>query len=158
MAVGNGYRDNILGKVNIPDRVSVVTNGVDLKLFQPQEKDREFLQSIGWEGKFVCSYVGTIGMAHGLNVVVEAAAFEASGQTDIGFCIVGDGATRQELEQQVSAAGVQDLVVLTGRLLKSEMPKVLASSDCLLIHLRKTDLFETVIPSKIFEAWGWAAR
>ena len=153
VAVGNGYRDNIISKVDCSDRISVVTNGVDSELFSPQEASAEFRSQHGLGDKFVCSYVGTIGMAHGLSVVVRAAKrLEAMQRDDIVFCLVGDGASRSAIEREIEEAAVGSLVKMTGRLPKSDMPTVLASSDCLLIHLKKSDLFETVIPSKIFEA------
>ena len=153
VTVGNGYRDNILSKVDVADRISVVTNGVDLDVFSPQQPSKDFLQKHGLEDRFVCSYVGTIGMAHGLGVVLRASEILKSlGREDVVFCLVGDGAHREKIERDVVESNLGDMVRFTGRLPKSEMPMVLASSDCLLIHLKKTDLFATVIPSKIFEA------
>ena len=153
VAVGQGYKNNILSKVNIPDRISVVTNGVDPSQFTPQGADTEFLDRHGLRGKFVCSYVGTIGMAHGLEITLRAAErLKQIGRDDIIFCNVGDGASRKRLIDSAHKSGLSDLVKFPGRLPKSEMPTVLASSHCLLVHLKGTDLFETVIPSKIFEA------
>jgi hypothetical protein len=153
VAVGEGYRDNILRKANVADRVSVITNGVDLRQFAPREPDAELLAAWGLEGKFVCSYVGTIGMAHGLEVVVEAAGIlRGKGRDDIAFCLVGDGASRSRLQEAAERAGVSDLVVFPGRQPKERIPTILASSDACLIHLKKCELFGTVIPSKIFEA------
>ena len=154
VTVGKGYRDNVLSKVDVTDRISVVTNGVDPNLFVPTEPSQEFRQQFGCDdNKFLCSYVGTIGMAHGLTVVVEAAKLlRQQGRDDIVFCLVGDGASRKSLQQQVDSEGLQDQVRFAGRLPKQDMPKVLSSSDSLLVHLKKTDLFATVIPSKIFEA------
>jgi len=152
VTVGQGYRANILEKVDLADRVSVVTNGVDLDCFTPGPPDLRFLHVWDLEDKFVCSYVGTIGMAHGLDVVIRAARLlKQRGRSDIAFCLVGDGASRRQLEDEVQQAGLQDMVILTGRLPKEEIPPVLASSDAALIHLRGTELFGTVIPSKIFE-------
>ena len=152
VTVGNGYRDNILSKVDVADRISVVTNGVDLDVFSPQQPSKDFRQKHGLEDRFVCSYVGTIGMAQGLGIVLRAAEILKSlGREDVVFCLVGDGAHREKLERDVVESNLGDMVRFTGRLPKSEMPMVLASSDCLLIHLKKTDLFATVIPSKIFE-------
>lgn len=152
VAVGDGYRDNILGKVDVTDRISVITNGVDLARYSPREPDARFLRTWNLEGKFVCAYVGTIGMAHGLEVVIESAKLlRAGGRDDIRFCLVGDGATRQSLERQARREGVSNMVVFTGRLPKEEMPAVLASSDACLVHLKGCQLFETVVPSKIFE-------
>ena len=152
VTVGDGYRDNILRKVDVAGRISVIMNGVDLERFSPRPPDREFLRRWNLAGKFVCSYVGTIGMAHGLEVVIEAAKLlRAQGRDDIRFCLVGDGAMRKRLEEEARQAGVADMVVFTGRLPKEEMPIVLASSDVCLIHLKKCELFGTVIPSKTFE-------
>ncbi len=152
VAVGDGYRDNILRKVDVGDRISVVTNGVDLRQFSPRRPDDAFLRQHGLSGSFVCSYLGTIGMAHGLDVVVRAATqLLARGRKDIRFCLVGDGADRARLEEMTRAAGVQELVVFAGRQPKERIPTLLASSDACLIHLRSCELFGTVIPSKIFE-------
>jgi hypothetical protein len=152
VAVGNGYRQRILEKVNIPDRISVVTNGVDLEQFIPAASDPRFRHVWDLEGKFVCSYIGTIGMAHGLEVVVEAARIlRQKNREDIAFCLVGDGAERKRLEKSVQQLGLQKNVIFTGMLAKDEMPVVLASSNACLIHLKKCDLFGTVIPSKLFE-------
>jgi len=129
-----------------------VMNGVDAELFAPRPRDTEFLKPWGLEEKVVCSYVGTIGMAHGLEVVIRAARIlQEQRRTDIAFLIVGDGARRSELEQLAAQEGVQQHVIFTGRMSRDQMPTVLASSDACLVHLRKTELFETVVPSKIFE-------
>ena len=152
VAVGNGYRDKILGKVDVSDRISVITNGVDLQLFAPMEPDVRLLHMWDLEDKFVCSYVGTIGMAHGLEVVLEAATLlKQQGREDVGFVLVGDGALREQLRQRAQQLGVDDMVLFTGRLDKSKIPGILASSSACLVHLRGCELFGTVMPSKIFE-------
>lgn len=152
VTVGEGYRRNILKKVDIPDRISVIPNGVDLERFQPRPPDEELRRRWKGEGKFVCAYVGTIGMAHGLDVVLEAAeTLRSQSRDDVVFWLVGEGARRAELEAEAKRRGLDDRVVFTGRLPKEEMPRVLASADAYLVHLRKSELFETVIPSKIFE-------
>jgi glycosyltransferase involved in cell wall biosynthesis len=153
VAVGTGYRDKVLEKVpDMEGKITVITNGVDAGLYIPAEPDQDFLSKHGFSGKFVCSYVGTIGMAHGLAVVVKAAKeLKKIQRTDIVFLIVGDGAEREKLQQMAKDEGVADLIAFTGLLGKQDMPKVLASSDCCLVHLRGTELFGTVIPSKIFE-------
>jgi hypothetical protein len=152
VAVGEGYRAKILEKADVADRITVITNGVDLEFFVPGGPDPKFLHLWDLEGKFVCSYVGTLGMAHGLEVVIRAAkVLKAKGRRDICFCLVGDGAARKRLEEAAREAGVEHLVVFTGRQPKEEVPRILASSGACLIHLKKCELFGTVLPSKIFE-------
>ncbi len=153
VTVGHGYRENVASKVDVGSRISVIYNGIDGCAFSPQPPDRSFLTEYGQAGRFVCSYVGTIGMAHGLETVLDCAQLlKESGRNDIGFLLIGDGARRQSLEKECIDRGLNDLIRFTGLLGKQEIPKVLASSDALLVHLRPCELFETVIPSKIFEA------
>lgn len=132
------------------DTITVIRNGVDLNLFTPCEPERSFAEKIGVDGKFVAAYVGTHGMAHGLEVMVSAAEALRS-RKDIVFLLVGDGAERENLQSLIRQKGL-DNILLLGQLPKQDMPKLWSISDVSLVHLRKLDLFLTVIPSKIFES------
>jgi glycosyltransferase involved in cell wall biosynthesis len=154
VAVGEGYKQKIIARApTTTSRISVITNGVDLEQFRPEEKDPDFQARWGLNGKFVCAYVGTIGMAHGLDIVLRAASLAKARQgSSIKYLLVGDGAEKSRLQALSQAQGLSDWIVFTGRLPKGEMSQVLSNSDCLLVHLKKSELFESVIPSKIFEA------
>lgn len=151
VAVGEGYRDNLIGKGVPPEKVSVVYNGVDLGMFRPVPKDAGFLGRHSLEGRKVCGYIGTVGMAHGLEVMLAAA--ERARDLPWVFLVVGDGARYDELRAEAARRGLAN-VVFTGRLPKEAMPMAWSALDACLIHLKKSDLFRTVIPSKMFEAMG----
>ncbi|MFC1737032.1 glycosyltransferase family 4 protein [Candidatus Hydrogenedentota bacterium] len=156
VTVGEGYRRRLLEK-NVPDeKISVVMNGVDRELFKPQDKDAALIEKYGLQGKFVCSYIGTIGMACALDVTLRAARMlKQRDRNDIVFLLVGDGAVRAELQTEARRLEL-DNVIFVGRQDKSMMPSFLSITDVCLVHLRKTDLFSSVMPSKIFEAGGMA--
>jgi colanic acid biosynthesis glycosyl transferase WcaI len=152
VAVGEGYRQNMIAKGVPPAKIDVVTNGVDADLFTPRPADPQLLERLGLTGKFVIIFAGTIGMASGLEVVVEAAdVLRRRGRTDIAFLLVGDGAVRAELEAQTRARGLEDAIVFTGLIPRTALPAYLASSDACLVHFRKQPLFGTILPSKFFE-------
>jgi len=156
IAVGEGYKQQLLGKGVSSQRISVVMNGVDKSMFFPRPTDTKLKSQLGITDKFVCSYVGTIGLAGGLEVVLRAALIlEEMKRDDIVFLLVGSGAMRDDLEAEQKRIGLSN-VIFTGQLEKSEMPAILSISDAVLVHLTKTDLFLTVMPSKIFEAAGMA--
>jgi glycosyltransferase involved in cell wall biosynthesis len=153
VTVGEGYRQQLLAKGVPASRMTVITNGIDAERMGPLAPDAKLLARYNPDGRFVCSYIGTIGMAAGLEVVIRAAELlRRDGRSDVRFLIVGDGATREQLAEQVTQAGLEDTITVTGRQPKDLMPAFLSISDCCLVHLRKTGLFETVLPSKIFEA------
>lgn len=158
VTVGEGYRLRLKEKGVPEEKMSVVMNGTDLEVYSPREKNSELLKKFGLEGKFVVSYIGTVGMACGLEVVLEAAEnlTQRHRGTELGnvvFVIVGDGAYREKLEAEAKRRRL-DNVVFTGRQPKSSMPDWVSSSDASLVHLKKTELFTTVMPSKIFESAG----
>jgi len=64
----------VLVRRGIPaEKIHVVTNGVDVSQFRPRPKDRDLTARLGLEGKFVAGYIGTHGMAHALETLIEAA-------------------------------------------------------------------------------------
>ena len=133
-------------------KIEVITNGVDLDQYQPLGCASPFRAELGIEGKFVVGYVGTHGLAHALENVIDAAAVLRE-RSDIHFLFVGDGAARDELIARAAAAELTNVTFQASRP-KSRMPEVWGACDVALVHLRDTPLFETVIPSKIFEAMG----
>jgi len=156
VTVGEGYRRCLHDKGVADERISVVMNGIDREIFRPLPPDLELRGKLGVGDRFVVSYSGTIGMACGLDVVLRAAeTFQRKGRDDIVFLLVGDGAVREELQAEAERLAL-DNVIFAGRQDKSLMPSFLAISGASLVHLKKTDLFTTVMPSKIFEAFGMA--
>jgi glycosyltransferase involved in cell wall biosynthesis len=100
---------------------------------------------------FVCSYIGTIGMAHGLDVIIRAAKrLKKMPNTQVLFLIVGDGALKKKLENEAKESKLNN-IYFTGLVPKSEIPRIIYFSDAALIHLRNAQLFATVMPSKMFE-------
>ena len=152
VTVGDGYKRELIAKGVPQEKLSVVTNGADLELFRPQLPDRELKDSLGLKGKFVCAYIGTLGLGSGLDVVLRAAEIlKKRNNAPVAFLMVGDGAIREELQRAATSRGL-DNVVFTGRQEKRLMPRFFSLADVCLVHLIKRDLFKTVLPSKIFEA------
>ncbi|YCM42640.1 glycosyltransferase family 4 protein [Verrucomicrobiaceae bacterium 227] len=155
VTVGEGYRLRLLERGVPEEDISIIMNGVDRDLLEAATPDpTELRKEWGLENKFVCSYIGTIGMASGLSILLRAARrLKEMGREDICLMAVGDGAVRDDLEREAKEEGLNNLI-FTGRRPKEEMPHFLAATDVCFVHLKKTPLFESVMPSKIFEAMG----
>lgn len=156
VTVGEGYQAHIAGRGIPTERITVIHNGVDPARFQPRPPDEAIRAEYGLASRFVCSYVGTIGMACGLEVVLRAARIlKGRGLDRIVFMLIGDGAVRHELEESARAQGL-DNIVFTGLQPKARIPALLSITDACLVHLKKTDPFRYVLPSKIYEAAAMA--
>lgn len=132
-----------------PARIVVVRNGADRARFFPREKDRELMHRLGLDGFLVVGYIGTLGMAHGLRTVLEAA--RALQGEPVRFVFVGEGAERASLERQAQRRELKN-VRFVGLVSKDEVVRYWSLLDLAIIHLRNTPVFRTVLPSKLFES------
>jgi colanic acid biosynthesis glycosyl transferase WcaI len=73
VVVTSSFRDFLVEKWGVPaSKISVVENGVETDLFRPREA-QQMRRELGAHDKFVVSYIGTMGMAHALETLIEAA-------------------------------------------------------------------------------------
>jgi glycosyltransferase involved in cell wall biosynthesis len=135
-------------------RVVFISNGADPSAFAHPVDRAAIRARFGLGEGFVASFVGTLGMAHGLDTVLEAAEILRD-RSDIVFWLVGEGARRTALEAEARRRELPN-VRFEGQVPREEIPNVLAASDAALVLLRPDPLFETVLPSKMFEAMAAA--
>lgn len=137
------------------NKITVVTNGVDMSRFKPLPKNVELMRKLELEGKFVAGYVGTHGLAHHLETLLEAAEMLQSlpGGERFHFILLGDGARKQALKEMAAERRL-DNVTFVDSVPKEQVTHYWSLLDVSIIHLRKTDLFTAVIPSKLFESMG----
>jgi glycosyltransferase involved in cell wall biosynthesis len=150
VSVTDSFVPHIVAHGGAEAKISVIKNGANLDLFAPANDGRDVKRRLGLEGRFVAAYVGTHGIAHGLDTILEAAD-RLREESRIVFLLVGDGAERQRLERRKQEMRLNNVVML-GQQPKEAMPGIWAATDAGLILLRHDDLFKTVLPSKMFEA------
>jgi glycosyltransferase involved in cell wall biosynthesis len=155
VTVTHAFKDTLIRRGIDGQKIEVVTNGVDLSHFSPQAKDSQLLTQHGLEGKFVAGYIGTHGMAHALETLLEAAQTlqQTPGAENVRLIFLGDGARKTDLANQAQAMGLSNVMFLDA-VPKDQVKRYWSVLDVAVIHLRKTELFTTVIPSKLFECMG----
>src|SRR5690606_21791417 len=128
-------------------KIEVVTNGVDSSRFSPRPRDTALAAQLGLQGRFVAGYIGTHGMAHGLDTLLDAAKLLGD---DYRILLLGDGATKATLRERAQRECISN-VVFVDTVPKEDVARYWSLLDVSIIHLRKTELFTTVIPPKLFE-------
>lgn len=150
VVVSDAFREPIARHVDglSPDEVPVITNGVSLDRFDPGlDGDAVRAQFNLPVDRPVALYAGTHGMSHGLETVIDAARLTP----EVTWVLVGEGARKEALVDY--GRGVPNVVFLPGQP-ATAMPALYAMSDVALVPLRDLELFNTVIPSKLFEIWA----
>lgn len=155
VSVTNAFKDSLGARGIDPQKIDVVTNGVDTTRFSPLPKDQELLGKLGLQDKFIAGYIGTHGLAHGLDTILNAAHAEQTSRpgSHLHFLLLGDGAEKARLRARASEMGLSN-VTFADSVSKSEVVRYWSILDVSIVHLKKTPLFEAVIPSKIFECMG----
>jgi len=150
LALTPAFKRDLVRRGMPAGKIDVVINGANLELFRPgMARDPQIEAEYGLGGRFVVGYLGTLGLAHGLENVIEAATLLRS--SEVTFLFVGVGAAKAQLQALARERGL-DNVVFAPRQEKAAMPRFWSVCDASLVHLRDEPLFATVIPSKIFEA------
>lgn len=155
VSVTHSFKKTLMARGVEGDKIAVVTNGVDMSRFKPMPKDAALVRELGLEGKFVAGYVGTHGLAHHLETLLDAAEMLRGqpGGEAFHFLLLGDGARKQVLKEEAARRDLGNVTFIDS-VPKEEVARYWSLLDVSVIHLRKTELFTTVIPSKLFECMG----
>jgi glycosyltransferase involved in cell wall biosynthesis len=155
VALTQAFADHIAARGATPGKITVLKNGVDFEHFgKPVDHSRTLRAELGLTNRFVAGYLGTIGMAHRLETILDAAA-RLRGDPAIGFLIVGSGAERERLWRLREERNLINVVMLDQQP-KERMPALWASCDASLVLLRDDPEFTKVLPSKLFESMAMA--
>jgi glycosyltransferase involved in cell wall biosynthesis len=155
VVVTPAFKDHLIRHWRVPaEKISIVENGVETDLFRPapaaairRELAREDVQT---NGRFVVCYIGTMGMAHGLETVIAAAEELQTTLPSCLFLLIGEGAEKQRIMELAAARGLANIRFLDQQL-RQHIPALVSAADACLVMLKKTDLFKTVIPTKMLE-------
>lgn len=150
VVVTPAFKDYLAASLGVEEKkIAVVENGVETELFSPG-RDGAIRREFGLEGKFVVSYIGTIGMAHGLDTVLKAAEQFPADTSNVTFLLVGEGAEKDKLCTLAAEQGLKN-VLFVGQKPRSFMPACIRASDVCLVLLKKQTIFKRVIPTKLLE-------
>jgi hypothetical protein len=149
IVVTEAFRRKLVSRGVDDRKIRLVPNGANLRDFSPRGKDPELVDKLSLSGKFVIVYIGTHGMAHGLEFIVTNLV--NLGEPNIIFIFIGSGSNKSavvKLAEQLPPGAA----VFLDPVPKDEVARYLSAADAALVPLRRLETFRSVIPSKIFEA------
>ncbi len=149
VVVTDSFKRKLIERGVDEQKIFVVKNGVDKSLFKPMKKDADIVKQLHLEGKTVVGYIGTHGMAHKLDFILNCAN-DLKNDKSLHFILMGGGAEKENLLRMKEELKV-DNVTMLDPVPKTEVGRYISVLDICLINLKKSPLFTTVIPSKIFE-------
>jgi colanic acid biosynthesis glycosyl transferase WcaI len=158
VVVTPAFKDHLIRHWHVAaEKISIVENGVETDLFRAdpaavairQELLGKELASESAERFLIC-YIGTMGMAHGLETLIAAAEELQTTLPNCLFLLIGEGAEKQRIVDLAAARGLSNVKFL-GQQPRQRIPALVSAADACLVMLKKNDLFKTVIPTKLLE-------
>ncbi|PYX50837.1 MAG: glycosyltransferase WbuB [Acidobacteria bacterium] len=153
IVVTPAFKDHLVQRWRVPaEKIAVVENGVETHLFAPapDAANAALREQLSTQGKFLVCYIGTMGMAHGLETLLDAAAQLQSRNSNAHFLLVGEGAEKERIKSLAQARRLINVTFLDQQP-REKIPAFISASDACLVLLKKTDVFKTVIPTKMLE-------
>lgn len=151
VVVTPAFKDHLIRYWNVPAaQIAIVENGVETGIFRDDPAAAEVRKRLKLEDRFLICYIGTMGNAHGLETLIAAAEELQTALPNAMFLLIGEGAEKQHIVDLAAARGLTNIQFL-GQQPREQIPAYVSASDLCLVMLKKTELFKTVIPTKLLE-------
>ena len=153
VVVAPAFKDFLIEHWRVPaEKIAVVENGVEENLFAPAspEQNHALRADLELEDKFVVCYIGTLGLAHGLETLLDAATRLQTKNPAVLFLLIGEGAEKERIQFLAKSRGLSNVRFLDQQP-REKIPAFISASDACLVLLKKSEIFKTVIPTKMLE-------
>ena len=125
--------------------LTTITNFADIEYF---EYKREGYKADS--NKFVICYIGAMGRANGLELLIELANMAQIHAPNIKFIIMGEGAERSNLIKKVESLKLYNLEFRAHNS-KAKAKELLESSDAAFVSYAQFSILNTGSPNKLFD-------
>lgn len=149
VTVTEAFRRNLIERGVPGEKIQTIPNGADLDYWQPQAPSEDLRRQLGLEERFVVLYSGAHGISQALSTILESASILKE-QQNVIFLMVGEGADKEALVIQARERGLSNVRFLDP-VARQEVRSFYALADVCLVPLRNIPLFQSFIPSKMFE-------
>lgn len=148
-----GIRQDLVQRGISRQKITIVRNAVDASRFQPVGgRDPELERSLNLQGKTVIAFIGSFYDYEGLDLLVEAMPRLLSQRPNIRLLLVGGGQVAADIQSQVASLGIEDKVIMTGRVPHEKVDSYYSLTDILVYPRKSMRLTELVTPLKPLEA------
>lgn len=146
------FRTNLIQEKGIGhDKIIFIPNGADFNLSEDLLNNfdhQAFKKKLGWENKFVITYVGAHGVANHLEQVFDAA--EILKDTNVLFVLIGMGMRKPFLMEEKERRKIENVVFLDP-VPKTVVFQYILASDMGASILKRVDTFKTIYSNKTFD-------
>ena len=136
VVVTPAFENYLVSHWHVPEtKISIVENGVETDLFCPDPAASEVRRTLQLENRFLICYIGTMGMAHGLETLVAAAERLQTALPAATFLLIGEGSEKQRIAELAATRGLTNIRFL-GQQPRERIPVYISAADVCLVILK----------------------
>jgi glycosyltransferase involved in cell wall biosynthesis len=151
VALSSGMKDGV-EKYNLNKKISVIPNAADLNLFYPKDKDNDVAKTYGLENKFNIIHFGSMGIANGLEYIINTAKIaQDENILDLQFIFAGKGRTELDFKKIVLDHSLTNVKFL-GHLPKTIVSEIVNICDLSVVTFLDLPVLYTNSPNKLFDS------
>ncbi|GAC18541.1 TIGR04063 family PEP-CTERM/XrtA system glycosyltransferase [Paraglaciecola arctica] len=148
-----GLRNDLVSRGVPEEKITVIPNAVNIEQFNLiTEKNSELAKQLGLEDKVVLGFLGSFYGYEGLELLVAAMPGILKQIPNAMLLLVGGGPQEQNLKTQIHSLGLQDKVIMPGRVPHADVTRYYSLVDLLVYPRKPMRLTELVTPLKPLEA------
>jgi len=148
LTTSKGIREKVATKYNFDkNNILYIPNWAE-KVYSEPRNNIQLEET--YKDTFNIVFAGNIGPAQSFNTILEAAKICLhKGYKDIKWVIVGDGMTKNWVDNRIKELKLEVIVDMLGRKPMDSMPEYYNIADALLVSLSKSNLFAITVPAKV---------
>ncbi len=131
-------------------KIDIIPNMADCDFYKPESKDLKLEEKFDVKGKFVVSYIGTAGVANGLDYFLECANVSRKAELPVHFILCGDGAMLPYLKVSAERLSLKN-ITFTGSVNRSQVKEVMNITDAVFVSYKNIPILQTGSPNKYFD-------
>jgi colanic acid biosynthesis glycosyl transferase WcaI len=145
--ISSGMRCNLISKGIPEEKITVISSWGDPNIYRPGD-GRDLRLRLGWRDRFVVMAAGNMGLTHGLETVIEAAA-RLQDNPYILFVFLGSGVAKPALMTETAIRRLSN-VVFYDQVPEVEAAQFINAADVMLVHLKPGPKDDFSVPHRIF--------
>ncbi|MBI3481708.1 MAG: glycosyltransferase, partial [Bacteroidetes bacterium] len=132
-------------------KIHILPNFADIDFYKPEIRNPALEEKYSVTGKFIVSYIGAIGVANGLDYLIECANASRKAKLPIHFILCGEGAMLNHLKSSAQKLKLKN-ISFTGFIDRNTVKEIMNITDSVFVCYKNVPILETGSPNKYFDA------
>ena len=156
VTISESLKDRLVNTGIKPEKITIIPNAVDLKIFQPISSNIELKKRLGLEGRTVVGFIGSLTGYEGLDLLINAVSAVVNRGANLALLIIGHGYAEKALKKIAYSNPHKDCIRFVGHMSFNDIKKYYSIIDIFPFPRNGCEVCRLSPPLKVLEAMAAA--